>query len=228
MPRAPRLRITGDGARSEAVVLLLPGGTDHSFLPVRAFDPGVVRVFPFGRSVVRAGGGRISLASLRYAVRGWNGEQESPLSDARWALDRIRERFGDVPIGLVGHSMGGRVALRVADHLGVHNGGTRVAGVRSVVALAPWLPKGEPVAGFEDQALLLAHGTADRTTDPGQTFELAEKLTAEGVDVELVRFPGAHHAMMFPARPWHDLVAKFMVRTLLTAVPDGPAPDRRR
>jgi pimeloyl-ACP methyl ester carboxylesterase len=209
MPPAPRLRFTGD-ERAEAVVLLLHGGPTDSVDPVRAFDSGVLRMIPFGRSVVRAGGGRIMLGSLRYAVRGWNGAQESPMTDARWALDRIAERFGDLPVGLVGHSMGGRVALRMADH----------GGVRSLAALAPWLPPGEPIPAMGDRSVLLAHGTADRRTDPGETFELAEKLAAQGVDVELVKFTGSGHSMLFPARPWHDLVAGFMVRTLLAPTSD--------
>jgi alpha-beta hydrolase superfamily lysophospholipase len=220
MDRAPRLSFTGHDARAEAVVLLLHGGTDDSFAPVRAFDPSVLRLIPFGRSVVRAGGGRIALATLRYAVRGWNGEWESPLPDARWALDRIAERFGGLPVGLVGHSMGGRVALRVANY-GVIHGGVHSWGVRSVAALAPWLPDGEPIPPLGDRALLLAHGTADRTTDPDRTTELAKKLAADGGDVELVEYSGARHAMLFPARPWHDLVAGFMLRTLLAPASDG-------
>ena len=157
------------------------------------------------------------LATLRYAVRGWNGDLESPLPDARWALDQITERFGTLPVGLVGHSMGGRVALRVADY----------AGVRSVAALAPWLPPGESVPTMDDRRVLLAHGTADRTTDPRATYGLAEKLAADGVDVELVKFSGGRHSMLFPARPWHDLVAGFMVRTLLAPAPDGPTVHSR-
>jgi len=218
MPLAPSLRFTGHDAQAEAVVLLLHGGTPHHFAPVRAFDPAVLRLFPFGRSVVRAGGGRIKLATLRYAVRGWNGEHESPVPDARWALDRIAQRFGDLPVGLVGHSMGGRVALRVADH----------GGVRSVAALAPWLPPGESIPAMDDRSVLLAHGTADRTTNPAETFELAEKLAAQGVDVELVKFAGGRHSMLFPAKPWHDLVAAFMVRTLLAPAPGGPTARPRR
>jgi pimeloyl-ACP methyl ester carboxylesterase len=217
MYRAPRLSFTGDDARAEAVVLILPGGTSDSFAAVRAFDPAVLRLIPFGRNVIRTGGGRIALVTLRYAVRGWNGEQESPLPDARWALDRIAERFRHLPVGLVGHSMGGRVALRVLDHVGVQG-----RGVRSVAALAPWLPHGESFPHLGDRALLLAHGTADRITDPGKTAELAEQLAARGGDVELVTYPGARHGMMFPARPWHDLVAGFMVRTLLAPSSEGP------
>ncbi|HZX99069.1 MAG TPA: prolyl oligopeptidase family serine peptidase [Dermatophilaceae bacterium] len=224
MDRAPRLSFTGYDARTEAVVLLLHGGTPDSFASVRAYDPSVLRMIPFGRSVVRAGGGRIVLARFRYAVRGWNGRAESPLADARWALDRIAERFGDIPIGLVGHSMGGRVALRVTDHGGVHDGarsGVRSWGVRSVAALAPWLPDGEPIPLLGDRALLLAHGTADRSTDPAKTTELAEKLATDGGDVELVKYPGGRHSMIFPARPWHELVARFMVRTLLAPAVEG-------
>jgi alpha-beta hydrolase superfamily lysophospholipase len=226
MDRAPRLSFTGHGKQPEAVVLLLHGGAPDSRASVRGFDPSVMRMIPFGRGVARAGRGRIVLAKLRYSVRGWNGESESPLADARWALDQIAERFGNLPVGLVGHSMGGRVALRVADHGGVSggiHGGDHSSGVHSIAALAPWLPEGEPIPLLGRRALLLAHGTADRITDPARTTELAEKLSADGGDVELVKYPGARHSMLFPAGPWHDMVARFMVRTLLAPVTPGPA-----
>ena len=215
-------------------MLLLHGGTPDSFEPVRGYDPSVVRMFPFGRSVLRAGGGRIALAKLRYAVRGWNGEAESPLADAHWALDQIAERFGHRPIGLVGHSMGGRVALRVADHGdaaaspgGNHNIPANIfaAGrrVHSLAVLAPWLPDGEPAPVLGGRELLLAHGTADRVTAPARTTELAHRLSAGGGNVELMTYLGGRHSMIFPARPWHDLVAAFMVRTLLEPPLEGPA-----
>jgi predicted esterase len=218
MSHEPSLRFTGGGAQPEAVVLLLHGGEPHQLAPVRPFDISVLRMFPFGRSVLGAGGGRLTVATLRYAVRGWNGDRESPLPDTRWAIDRIAERYGDVPVGLVGHSMGGRVALRVGNY----------PGVRSVAALAPWLPEGEPIPSMDGRTVLLAHGTADTRTDPLETFELAGRFAAEGIDVQLVKFAGAHHSMIFPARPWHDLVAAFMARTLLTPVPEGPEGRLRR
>jgi dienelactone hydrolase len=218
MDHAPRLSFGGPDPRTQAVVLLLHGGATDSFHAVRAFDPSVLRMVPFGRNLVRGGDGRIAVAKLRYAVRGWNGERHSPLADARWALDRIAEHFGALPLGLVGHSMGGRVALRVADQGGVledADGTPHTWGVRSVAALAPWLPDGEPTPSFGGRPLLLAHGTADRVTDPAKTTELADRLAAEGAEVELVKYPGAHHSMLFPARPWHEMVTRFMVRTLL-------------
>ena len=217
MPRTSRLSIAGDGSSVEAVVLLLPGGTADSFAPVRAFDPALVRMVPFGRSVVRAGKGRVASVTLRYSVRGWNGDLESPLPDAHWALDQKAKRFGDLPVGLIGHSMGGRVALRVAHHLGGSS-----SRVKSVAALAPWLPPGELIESLDHQRLLLAHGTADRITDPSQTFALAETLAADGTDVEVVRFAGARHSMLLPARPWHDLASNFMLRTLLAPVQGDP------
>ena len=74
---------------------------------------------------------------LRYRVAGWNGDAADAFVDVRWAMERIREEHGtEVPIVLVGHSMGGRAALRA--------GGD--AQVAAVCALAPWTPPGEPVA----------------------------------------------------------------------------------
>jgi hypothetical protein len=76
--------------------------------------------------------------------------------------------------------MGGRMAPRVFDRRGREG---RV--VRSVAALAPWLAHAESFPELCHRALLLRHGTADRFTDPAKTIELAERLAAEGADVEL-------------------------------------------
>ena len=57
-----------------------------------------------------------------------------------------------MPIVLVGHSMGGRAALRAG-------GDPQVA---AVCALAPWTPPGEPVGHLRDQTVAILHGRGDR------------------------------------------------------------------
>ena len=64
------------------------------------------------RDALRASAGSVTRCwLLRYARRGWNGgTTRSPVPDARWALDQVRAAYGDVPVVLVGHSMGGRAS----------------------------------------------------------------------------------------------------------------------
>src|SRR6185436_19053812 len=115
----------------EAVALLLHGGRDKSHAATTASQLTVRRMRPFARNLEaeRRDHG-LAVWLLRYRVRGWNGDEMSPLPDARWALDQVRARHGDVPVVLVGHSLGGRTALRVAGD----------ASVRAIAALAPRLP----------------------------------------------------------------------------------------
>src|SRR5687768_17670642 len=85
----------------------------------------------------------VTTCLLRYRVAGWNGEAADAYADVRWSLDRIRAEHGpDVPIVLVGHSMGGRAGLRA-------RGENPVA---AVCALAPRAPPGEPVEHVRGRA----------------------------------------------------------------------------
>ena len=110
----------------------------------------------------------VGLSVLRYRTAGWNGDGAERIEDARWALDRIREQHGDVPVAIVGHSMGGRTACRVADHVLV----------RGVVALAPWLPPGEPVAALSGRSLHAAHGRRDHITSAQATRDYVDRARA--------------------------------------------------
>jgi len=58
-------------------------------------------------------GSGIVVCRPRFQLRGWNGELASPCT-LNQILDRIGERFGPVPVVLVGHSMGARAVLRAA------------------------------------------------------------------------------------------------------------------
>lgn len=196
------------GPDPEAVVLVLHGGREASTEPVSAYQLSVLRLIPFARRISAHGGSRVAVARLRYRQRGWNaepGQPPAPVADAQWALQELRDRFGNLPFGVVGHSMGGRTALRVAGE----------PQLRAVVGLAPWLPPGEPIAQLTGRQVLLVHGTADRMTDPRGTAAFATRLEQEQVPVTLVRIEGGRHAMLRRPRLWHELAAQFVLNSLL-------------
>ncbi|HEU5271317.1 MAG TPA: alpha/beta fold hydrolase [Jatrophihabitans sp.] len=191
------------GNEVQAVALVLHGGRDRSMEPVRGNQLAVLRMVPFARRL--AADGRLAVLRLRFGVRGWNGTMMSPVADASWALAQLAERYPDRPIGLVGHSMGGRTALRAAGH----------RQVRSVVGLAPWLPPGEPADQLAGRRVLLAHGDHDRMTSAAATGRFTEQLRAAGIAASYVTVRGEGHAMLRRAKLWHDLTAGFLLGTLL-------------
>ena len=159
---------------------------------------------PFALAIGRRAGDRLAVLRLKNRVRGWNGAGQDPVVDARWALGRVRQALPGLPVVLVGHSMGGRVALELS-------GAPDVVGI---AALAPWVegttprpPVGTPV--------LLMHGTRDRITSPRRTEVLAERFAQNGIRVSHVRVEGGDHAMLRQAQLWHDSVADFVSRVPL-------------
>ena len=94
--------------------------------------------------------------------------------------------------------MGGRTALRVADD----------AGVREVVALAPWLEPADPVRQLRGRQVLIAHGTADRITSPAASKAYARRAEAVAAGVEYVEIPGETHAMLRAVRTWNRLAIR--------------------
>lgn len=92
-------------------------------------------------------------------------------------MDEVVRRYGDVPVCLAGHGMGGRAALRAGGH----------PAVTSVLALAPWLPgdpdaEPEPVKHLVGRPVLLVHGTNDARSDPELSFRLAERAKKSNRD----------------------------------------------
>ena len=191
--------------RTEAMVLVLHGGKARSSAPVNGRSLTWRRAQGLARTLgasLHADG--IALWVLRYRTVGWNGDGTDKVEDARWALDRIRLVLPGLPVVLVGHSMGGRVALQLS-------GEPDVVGI---AALAPWIDSDtrQPPPRV---AVLLAHGSSDRVTDPRRTDVLAKRYTDRGVDLRYVEVEGGTHSMLRAASRWHDLVADFVTDVLI-------------
>ena len=60
-----------------------------------------------------AHGHRLAVFRLLNSARGWD-TSRTPVDDVRWALDELASRHGDLPVALVGHSLGGGVAMQFA------------------------------------------------------------------------------------------------------------------
>ncbi|MGO4362224.1 serine aminopeptidase domain-containing protein [Terrabacter sp. RAF57] len=182
-------------ADAAVVALVMHGGAVDGHEPNRPWSHNVARLVPFARSLKRVPG-PIAVARLRFRVRGWNGDA-MPVEDARWALAQVRAAYPGVPIALVGHSMGGRVAMFVGNE----------PDVRLVVGLAPWVEPGDPHPGAGRRTVLI-HGDRDVICSLARTRRAVEQMQAEGLDASLVRVARADHAMLVRARLWTDLVTE--------------------
>ncbi|MEE4491449.1 alpha/beta fold hydrolase [Streptomyces sp. NBC_00464] len=203
-----------------AAVLVLHGGRETGLTAPRPGPlnlPGV-RMRPFARGLRGALPGDVLVRAVRYGHRGWNGDRADPLHDAVRALDELRRTAGEVPVVLLGHSMGGRAALAAAGH----------PLVRGVVGLAPWCPRGEPVAQLAGRDVVLVHGTRDRVTNPADSRALTERARKEGARTCLVTVEGGDHAMLRRAPAWHRLTTALVAGLLDRAPLPGPVAEALR
>ncbi|WP_405714368.1 MULTISPECIES: alpha/beta hydrolase [unclassified Streptomyces] len=214
-----------------AAVLLLHGGAETGLAapPPGPLNVPALRMRPFARSIAGAAGGPggVLVSTVRYTHRGWNGPHEDPLHDTVRALDALGREAGEIPVVLVGHSMGARAALRAAGH----------PLVRGVVGLAPWCPADDPVDQLAGRDVVLLHGTRDRITSPRASQRLTARARPAGARCCLVAIRGSDHAMIRRAGQWHALTARIVagllgpgplpgpVATALALPPDAPAAD---
>jgi dienelactone hydrolase len=202
---APTLLTVSSPASPDGVVLVLHGGASRG--PQVAVDPrqlSVLRMIPTARTIARSSR-RLAVHRLLNTYRGWD-ESHSPLQDARWALDQLRDRHPGLPVGLVGHSLGGRTALLAA----------AAPGVVSVVALNPWVYPSDD-ADLTGRRVLIVHGMRDRVADPRKSRIVADRL-ARTASVEYVEIPDGKHAMLAHGREFDRRAAEFMATTLLSGV----------
>ena len=190
------------------VVVLHGGGARRGRMMVSPTQLSVVRMIPIAARIASATRGRAAVFRLLNSVRGWD-SSHTPVQDAHWAMDQLKGRFGDLPVCLVGHSLGGRAALLAAGS----------PGVISVVALAPWVypQEGGDVTG---RHILIVHGTNDRVASMKNAESVARRLATTGV-VSLVRIRGGKHAMLSHHRAFSRLATDFAAVTLLGTTPDA-------
>jgi len=206
-PRLIETRIPRD---PEGVVLVFHGGASRKGnAMVSPTQLSVLRMKPVARRIARAGRGRLAVLRLLNSVRGW-GTDVTPLDDAAWALEQVRTRFGGLPTGLVGHSLGGRAALLAGDQ----------SDVRSVVALNPWVYPTDTV-DLAGRHVLFVHGMRDRVADPARAAAVARRL-ARTADVGFIEVPGGKHAMLRGGSFFERAAADFTAASLL----GEPSPDR--
>ena len=207
-----------------AVALVLHGGREVSVAPVTGHQLAVLRLVPIARHLASAGSSAgLGVWRLRFRYRGWNAGAD-PVTDVRWAVRQLREQHADVPVVLVGHSMGGRAALRAADE----------PGVIAVVGLAPWVPPGEPHEQVVGRRLLVVHGTRDRTTSATASKALVDAVRAEGLagrvshdatpddaayEPTFIHLRHGGHAMLRRAALWDELTADFVLQSALGVRP---------
>jgi pimeloyl-ACP methyl ester carboxylesterase len=170
-------------------------------------------MIPVAARIAHAGGRRLAVFRLLNSSRGWD-EQHTPVDDVGWALAELADRFGNLPVSLVGHSLGGRAAILAADR----------PGVRSVVALAPWVYVSDGDRDLSGRRVLIVHGDADRVASPQRSALVAERLrrTAE---TGYVRVSGGTHSMLRHHETFDRIAADFVAATLLGDEPRHPVRD---
>ncbi|MFD4791506.1 alpha/beta fold hydrolase [Streptomyces sp. NPDC058459] len=193
-----------------AAVLTLHGGRANDVSVSRPWHLAALRMRPVLRAVATGlPPDGILLGEVRYRQRGWN--DGAAAADVQRALTELRERFGPVPVVLVGHSMGGRAALQAAAH----------PAVRGVLALAPWLPATEPAVHLRGQRLVVLHGDADRITGSDDSVRFVLRARTAGAHAGMVMITGAEHAMLRRLTTWHRLATEIVADLLR----DHPATD---
>lgn len=180
------------------LALVLHGGKDRSQAEVTArslsWQRAAVLARTLGRQLGRDG---VEVRLLRFSAAGWNGDGRGRVDDTRAELDSVRTRLGDVPVVIVGHSMGGRTACQAADH----------PLVRGVVALAPWLPPTDPVEALRGKELHAAHGRRDRITRAADTRAYVARASAVASASSFTDMGPRGHYLLSGIHAWNAFAA---------------------
>jgi pimeloyl-ACP methyl ester carboxylesterase len=177
------LRLTGPAAPSAAVVCV-NGGQGHE-----AAGTWSATLEWLVRRLAPAFPG-LTFGEVRYRVKSWN-KLDWCIEDARAALSEL----GAPRTLLLGFSMGGAVAVAVADK----------PSVETVLGLAPWLPDKLSLEPLRGRRLRILHGALDRPflgipgVSPAGSRRGFDRAQALGVDGDYTLIPGAGHAIALRA-----------------------------
>ncbi len=202
VPTLTRYDVPG---QARAVALVLHGGKDHSSAPVTGRSLSWRRAHGLARALNGPLADQaVGVWLLRYRTVGWNRDGADKIADARWALDRIAAELGEIPVVLVGHSMGGRTACHAADH----------ALVRGVVALAPWLPPADPVEALTGRELHAAHGRRDHITRASDTRAYVERARDVASAASFTDMGARGHYLLRGVHAWNAFTLDRVRRVL--------------
>ena len=199
-------------ASAEGVVLVLHGGASRGDgVRVSPTQLSVVRMIPTARACARAARGRLAVYRLLNTFRGWDSEH-TPVADSDWAIEQVAARYPSAPVGLVGHSLGGRAALVAGDD----------PAVRSVVGAQPVaLPR------RRRRPVRPVGAVRARWPGPGRLARSAEAVArrlARRTSVGFIRIPDGKHAMVRHGSAYDRYAARSRPRSLLRSA--GARVDR--
>lgn len=180
------------GPRQECrgLVLLFHGGKPRSRDPVDRRSASLWRMRALGLEIAPAlHDAGLAVWLCRFTERGWNGTGADRIADARQALTEAKEL--DVPVVLLGHSMGARTAVQAADE----------SHVTGVVALAPWFDPRDSIEALAGKRLIAAHGSRDRITSAKATRAFVQRASAVA-DATFIDMGPLGHYMLTGRAAW--------------------------